>query len=176
MRFILLIMICCLVLSDSFGQSDKSISGYLQADYNHTLYDQTKGNNPSGAGLGILVLYNKNKRIKPAVELSAAFYPGDDKVLRLDPNGEHYEEVPFMINLFAGAMIQPGRRIYISFLGGPSFIGGQTFAGIKPSLGFYFSENQRWSGKVSFINIFNRTSTPRRDFGSISFSLGLRIF
>jgi hypothetical protein len=48
--------------------------------------------------------------------------------------------------------------------------------GVKPSFGFYFSKNQRWTGKVSYINVFNRDKTTKEDFGSISLAIGLKLF
>ncbi len=33
--------------------------------------------------------------------------------------------------------------------------------GIKPSFGFYFSKNQKWTGKAAYINVFNRTKTTK---------------
>ena len=103
----------------------------------------------------------------------------DDKVLRLNPDGSIPKDdnaVHGMVNVFAGSSFRPTSTIYVSFLAGPSFISGQTFLGIKPSFGFYFSKTQRWTGKISYINIFNRTKVTNEDFGSISLSIGLKLF
>jgi hypothetical protein len=80
-----------------------------------------------------------------------------------------------MVNLFAGSSFHPSRTIYFSVLAGPSFISGQTFLGLKPSIGFYFSKKQRWTGKISYINVFNRTKITNQDFGSISVAIGVKL-
>jgi hypothetical protein len=66
--------------------------------------------------------------------------------------------------------------VYISFVTGPSFISGRTLLGIKPSFGFYFSPTQKWTGIVSYINIFNRDKRTNEDFGSVSLSVSVRLF
>jgi hypothetical protein len=48
--------------------------------------------------------------------------------------------------------------------------------GIKPSLGFYFDRYQKWTGKFSYINVFNRDVETKEDFGSVSFAIGLKLF
>jgi len=80
-----------------------------------------------------------------------------------------------MISLFVGTSFHPTKNIYLSFVTGPSLINGQTLLGIKPSIGFYFSKSHKWTGKVSYINIFNRTAITKSDFGSLSLGLGLKL-
>ena len=89
---------------------------------------------------------------------------------------EALESVNEVINIFAGTCYYPIRAAYLSFTAGPSFINGKTLLGIKPSLGAHFSKNKKWMAKVSYINIFNRGKIEKEDFGSISLSLGLKIF
>lgn len=81
-----------------------------------------------------------------------------------------------MVNLFGGLSFQPVSCFYFSLLGGPSFISGQPYPGIKPSIGWHFSKNQRWTGKVSFINVFDRTKMVNEDFGSLSLAIGRKLF
>jgi hypothetical protein len=100
----------------------------------------------------------------------------DDKVGRVRANDILIDDVPAMVNLFIGSSFQPAQNFYLSFLGGPSFIGERTLLGIKPSLGFYFDRNQKWTGKFSYINIFNRDIETKEDFGSVSFAIGLKLF
>jgi len=148
----------------------------LSIQYNHTLYDYTRGNNPGGIGLGLETFFNNRGKFKPTVELTGDIYPGGDKVLRTNPDGSHATTIGSMVNLFVGPSFHLSRNVYLSFMAGPSFISGQTFFGIKPSFGFYFSETQKWTGKVSFINIYNRTKSVNEDFGSLSFSFGVKLF
>ena len=148
------------------------MSVYLQGQFNKTIYDRTMGNNPWGMGLGLQAYLNHSSKVRPLIDFTADAYLENDKVLRLNTNGTPVDDIRGMINLFAGASYQPAKTVYLSLVTGPSFVGGQTLLGIKPSFGFYFSENQRWTGKISYINIFNRDE----DFGSVSFSLAHKIF
>jgi hypothetical protein len=166
-------------LTQVFGQTERKVSTYISANYNNTLYDYTIGNNPWGVGLGLQAFLNNKTKLKPTVELTGDLYLEDDKVLRLNPDGSTPKDnnaVGGMVNLFAGGSFQPIQSIYISFVAGPSFISGQTFLGIKPSFGFYFLKNQRWTGKISYINVFNRSKVANEDFGSLSLSIGLKLF
>jgi len=100
-------------------------------------------------------------------------------VFRLNPDGsvpENDNSVSSMGNLFLGSSFHPTQSVYLSLLVGPSFISGQTLFGIKPSFGFYFSKTQRWTGKISYINVFDRTKITKNDFGSLSLAVGLKLF
>ena len=168
-----------LSFTNIFGQSSKTITTYLLTQYNKTVHDRTAGNNPWGIGLGIQSFYNNSTRFKPTIEITGDIYLEDDKVLRLDPDGtipNSYNDVRGMINIFAGTSFQVTKGTYVSFLAGPGFISGQTLLGIKPSFGFYFSASKKWTGKISYINIFDRDKITKQDFGSISFAIGLRLF
>lgn len=149
---------------------------YLQGQYTHTLYDATKGNNPWGMGAGLQLFFRQAAKLKPTIELTADGYLEDDKVLRLDTAGTPINDLGGMVNLFAGGSYHPMKTLYLALVAGPSFLGGQIKFGIKPSLGFYFSHSQRWTGKLSYINVFNRYEKTNEDFGSISFSLGVRLY
>ena len=179
MRKTLTILLCCFMLTQSFGQTKGKESTYLWGQYNHTLYDYTIGNNPWAVGLGLQTFFNNKTKFRPTIELTGDLYLMDDKVFRLNPDGSYPQReitVRGMINLFVGSSFDFNRNVYFSFVAGPSFIQGQTYLGIKPSLGFYFSKNQKWTGKASYINVFNRTKMIKQDFTSLSFALGVRIF
>ena len=179
MQKLLTTLFCCCSLLPSFGQAQKKISIYVQAQYNHTLYDYPIGNNPWGAGLGVQAFLNTESKFKPTIELTGDAYLEDDKVFRSGPKGiftENGGSFGGMINLFAGTSFSPTKNMYLSFVAGPSFISGQTLLGIKPSIGFFFSKNQRWTSKVSYINVFNRTKIIKEDFGSLSIAIGLKLF
>ncbi|MDQ2752379.1 MAG: hypothetical protein M3R72_05085 [Bacteroidota bacterium] len=148
-------------------------------DYNHTLYDYTLGNNPWGIGLGLQTFFNTKSRFKPTIELTGDIYLEDDKVLKLNPDGsipKNDNAVSSMVDLFAGSSFQLTQNVYISLLAGPALINKQVLLGIKPSFGFYFSKTQKWTGEVSYINVFNRTKTTKEDFGTISFAIGFKLF
>ncbi len=169
MRKIITPLVFCLILTQGFGQKQKKLSTYLLTQYNNTLYDYTIGNNPWGMGLGLQAFLNNKTKFKPTIDLTGDIYLEDDKVLRLNPDGsipKNDNDVRGMLNLFIGSSFHPTKKIWLSFVGGPSFINGQTLLGIKPSFGFYFSANQKWTGKVSYINVFNRTQLAKENFGS----------
>ncbi len=162
------------ILSQAFAQ--KKFSTYLFANYNKTIYDVTLGNNPSGIGLGLQAFLNTNSKFKFTLEITDDVYLEDDKVLRTPPNGEAPPDLGTMKNILIGSSFHPNRNIYISIVGGPSFIEGNTYFAIKPSVGFYFSDKQKWTGKISYINVFNRDPFTKDDFGTISFAVGLKLF
>ena len=163
-------------LTQAFGQAQKKLTTYLSIQYNNTISDKTMGNNPWGAGLGVQTFFNNKSKFKPTIELTCDIYLEDDKVFRVNTDGTPINDVRGMINLFVGSSFHPATNIYLSLVAGPSFVSGQTLAGIKPSLGFYFSKNQKWTGKISYINIFNRGNLIKQDFRSLSFSVGLKLF
>ena len=167
------------IFTASFAQTNRKVSTYLFTEYNQTLYDYTIGNNPWGIGLGIQAFLNNKTKFKPSIELTDDIYLEDNKLLRLNPDGsipDGDNGVSGMINLFIGSSFHPSQNIYLSLLAGPSFIGEHTLFGIKPSIGFYFSKTQRLTGKISYINIFNRTKVAHESFGSASLAIGLKLF
>ncbi|HEY6975198.1 MAG TPA: hypothetical protein VH396_02845 [Chitinophagaceae bacterium] len=163
------------ILMQTFGQSPKKLSVYLQTQFNLTIYDRTAGNNPWGIGMGTQVFLNNKTKFKPVIEFTADTYISDDKVARLNPDGKIAEDLGNMFNLFGGASFHASQKLYLSIIAGPSFINGQTLFGVKPSFGLY-SSHQKWTGRVSFINVFNRDKTTKEDFGTLSFTIGRKIF
>ena len=128
-----------------------------------------------GNGLGPQLFLN-NSKLKPTIDLTADAYLEDDKVFRTNSDETEIVDIGGMVNVFAGVSFHPINIIYLSLVTGPSFVSGQTLLGLKSSIGFYFSQNQKWTGKISFINVFNRDKTTKEDFSSISFSLGVKMF
>ena len=163
-------------LTQTFGQKQKKVSTYLLTQYNKTIYDQTIGNNPWGIGLGLQAFYNNKTKFKPTIELTGDVYLEDDKVYRTYADGSPLSVVDGMVKIFFGSSYHPTKSIYFSVVTGPSFVGGQTLLGIKPSFGFYFSKNQRWTGKFSYINVFNRGTQTKENFGSVSLGIGIKLF
>lgn len=166
----------CLILSNSFGQVRNRSAIYLQGQFTKTIHDATLGNNPWGIGAGLQYLFNHFSKFSPTVEIAADGYLEDDKVLRLNSDGTPMKTVDYMVNLFAGVSYQPLKKFYLSLSAGPSLVSGETLFGLKPSFGFYFSKDQKWVVKISYINIFNRNQKTGEDFGSVSLSLGISIF
>ena len=178
MRKVITTILLFLILTQSFGQTQRKVSTYLLTQYNNTLYDYTIGNNPWGIGLALQTFCNDKTRFKPTIELTGDIYLEDDKVLKLDPDGsvpKNDNSISGMINIFVGSSFHPTQSLYLSFVAGPCFIDGQTLVGLKPSIGFYFSGNQRWTSKLSYINIFNR-GKAKKDFGSVSLAISCKLF
>jgi hypothetical protein len=181
MRTFFTALFLILSISQLAAQKQRTVNVYLQAQQNWTLYDITLGNNPNGFGLAAQAFLNTKYKFKATLELTGDTYMMDDKVLRsreISPGVWNYNtEIPDvrgMVNLFAGASWHPNRNFYISTTLGPSFINGNTYLGFKPALGFLTS-NQRWMGKITFINIFHRDFPTQADFGSAGISIGYRI-
>jgi hypothetical protein len=175
MQKLLTTSLLCFILLQVSGQTQRKVSMYLQGQFNKTIYDRTLGNNPWSIGAGLQTLFTTNK-LRPTIDLTADAYLEDDKVLRLNADNTPINDVGGMVNLFAGASYHPVKDVYFSFVAGPSFINGETMLGIKPSVGFYFTPKQTWTGKISYINIFNRDKRSSQDFGSLSLSVGVRLF
>ncbi len=169
-------ILLCLTLAQTYGQTNRKLTTYLLSQYNNTLSDISLGNNPWGIGLGLQAYLNNKTKFKPTMEATADVYLMDDKVLRMDANGIPLNDVRSMVNLFLGTSFHPTHSIFVSIVAGPSFLGGQTLFGIKPSVGLCFPSSQRWAFKISYIDIINRGNTIKQDFRSFSIGLGLKLY
>lgn len=179
MQKIITTTLLCFILTQTFAQTQRKVSTYLLTQYNNTIYDYTAGNNPWGIGIGLQTFLNNKTKFKPTIELTGDIYLEDDKVLRLNPDGSiplNDNSISSMVNLYIGSSFHPTQNVNVSFLIGPSFINGQTLFGFKPSFGFYLSKNQKWMGKISYINVFDRIKITKEDFGSVSLAIGLKLF
>lgn len=176
MRKLLTTFFLCAILTQAFTQKQRKMSLYIEGQYNQTIDDVTKGNNPWATGLGFQMFFRQQSMFKPTIEMTADAYLMDDKVYRGYLDGTPVGTFKDMVNLFAGVSVHPITNAYISFLAGPSFIGGQTLLGLKPSLGFYFSSKQKLTGKISYINVLKREARAKQNFTSISFALGVRLY
>jgi hypothetical protein len=165
----------CFLLMPSFGQAQRKTTFCLSGQYNKTLYDRTIGNNPWGMGLGLQLFFNTSSRFKPTAEFTADAYFENGKVNRINATGAAIADVRSMVNIFGGAAFHPSPFVYLSLVTGTSFVSGRVLPGLKPSFGF-FAKNQRWTGKISYINVFDRDKDSQADFGSLSLSVGIRLF
>ena len=139
----------------------KKLSTYISMQYNKTLYDLTKGNNPWGLGFGVQTVLKSRSVFKPIIDLTGDAYLDDDKVLRTDSSGVPLNDVGGMINFFAGASFAPARICFFRSWPGRALLVG-NYALYKTFGRFYFSGNQKWMGKIAHINIFNRAKQPRK--------------
>lgn len=177
MQKITLSLLLCFLLGNVHAQANKKTSAILFTQYTWTLKDQTSTDNPWAIGLGLNVFFNSHSIVRPAVEVTRDIYLESSKVGYLDiGTNTQLEDVRGTVNVLAGIAVVPAKNIYGSLTAGPSFMNGQTLLAIKPSFGFYFSSKQRWSGKISYINVFNRGTVVKENFTSVSFALGVRLF
>lgn len=176
MKKIACLFLSCFIAMQLAAQTEKRLTTYLQVAYTNTIHDQTLGNNPWGIGLGLQTFINTKTIFKPTIEITGDIYLADDKIFRTTTDGVPLNDVGSMVNIFAGTAVNLAKNIYLSFVAGPSFAGGQTLLGIKPSVGFYFSNNHKWMGKFSYINIFNRGEIIKENFSSISVAIGTKLF
>ncbi|MBC7625992.1 hypothetical protein [Ferruginibacter sp.] len=176
MQKIIVSLLLSFILTQGFAQQEKSLSTYLSFQVTPALHDQTLGNNPLGMGLGLQTFFNVSSKFKPTAEITGDIYFPHDDVFRMNGDGTAKLEVPSMVNLLAGAEFAPAKNIYVSLVAGPSFINGQTLLAMKPSLGFYFSSKQRWTGNIAYINVFNRGNVVKENFTSVSLAIGVKLF
>jgi len=176
MKKIFFSLILLLLLLNTQAQTQRKISANLITQFNTTLYDVTTQYNSGSIGAGLQLFYNNKTKFKPTVECSIDVYLGHSDVAIFGPDGKLMDGVENMKTIFGGIAYQPSRIIYLSLTTGPSFINGKTLLGIKPSVGFYFTQQQRGTFRISWINIFDRYSLTKKDFGSISFALGFKFF
>ncbi|MET0244699.1 MAG: hypothetical protein ABW174_14570 [Flavitalea sp.] len=168
-----------LFFADSNAQSNRKISTTIFAQGNLTLHDYTIGNNPWAIGMGFQTEIRTKSRFSPMLEITGDAYLADDKVLRVDPDGNETNvdnDVPGMVNIFGGAAYRTSDMAFVALTAGPSLINGKIFFGIKPAFGFYFDEKHRWTGKLSYIHVFDRTKLNKQDFVSLSAAIGVRLF
>src|SRR5690348_12010163 len=136
-KFTTLFILLSVVNCHLFAQ--KRVSAHLSIQYNSTIHDRTKGNNPWGLGVGLQSFYITKSKFRPALEVTADGYFVNDDVYRVYPDGTEKISISSMINIFAGVSYHPVKQVYLSCTAGPSFVAGQVLPAIKPSIGFYFS-------------------------------------
>jgi hypothetical protein len=174
MKYFLGFLIFCSSLLH--GQNaNKLISCYLTANHHRTLYDRTIKNNIWGMGLGLQVFMNNRTKFKPTAELTANLMLENIKIAYLT-NGQLIDPIETFTNLLGGLSYNPNQQLYFGFLAGVSTIKGRMLATIKPSVGAYFNKKQKSSFSISYLNVFEREPISQENFGSINFSLGLKLF
>jgi hypothetical protein len=125
-------------------------------------------------GPGLQILFHTNPRVKPIIDAGVSAFAGN-KVLHLNEDGSPVDALEILVNVFGGVSFHSKKTVYLNLTGGPSFSNGRTLLGIKPAVGFYFSPKKKWTGQISYLNIFNRDKYSGDDFGSVNFSLGFKL-
>jgi hypothetical protein len=101
----------CLFVA-GFAQSNKKFATYLAVQYNHTLSDLAKGNNPNGFGLGLQTVLHTQTIFRPTLEPTGDLYLYDDKVFRTDAANRPLPTVSGMVNLFVGSFVKLSDNIF----------------------------------------------------------------
>lgn len=152
-KMIASLLLCCM-FSSSFAQKQRKVSTYLTTQFNTTLYDITKGNNPWAVGFGLQAFLNNTTRFKPTIELTGDIYLADDKVLRLDKNGNAINSVGGMVNLFAGASYSPIKPVSFFITGRSKFFRWPNKAGHKTFHWFLLSKVSKMGCKTFLHQYF----------------------
>lgn len=162
------------VLFHCFGQKQRKVSAYISPQFSRTLHDRTEANSPHGFGAGLQFFFHNITKFKPLAEVTADAFGGGVRLLMLDSTGFPLAPVESMINVFGGASFHPFKNMYVSIVGGPSFINGETLFGLKPSVGFYFTKRQIVMARISYVNVPERLEN--KDFGVMVLSVGVKLF
>lgn len=144
------------LLTQTFGQTQHKTSTNLFAKYNKTIYSATLGNNPSGIGLGVETFFNKTTKFKPTIEITGVLYLENDKVYRTDLNRKTIERSSRYGQHFYRHFNSAGIKLLFFICCRAMFYKRPDFFRNKTLSRFYFSKYPRWSGKPSYINIFNQ--------------------
>jgi len=171
----LLCLFCVLLTLPGVGQEGRKVSVYLGLQGSTTLYDRTLSNNRGGIGVGLQGWWQTASIIRPVLELTGETFAGT-KELYLLPDGTPIEAKSTAVNILAGGALQPGRKFYLSVAAGPSFINGAAHLAVKPTMGYYFSNNGLLGGKASFTNVFYKDDVSKESFGYLSFALSIKLF
>ena len=175
MKKIILFLSGLFILTNSFSQNTKRVMLFLAPEVSPTLSDRTKANNLTGIGLGFQLTVNTKTKFSPTINITDDFAFLDDKVFRTNSDGTEMLSLENVLKLFVGTNFNFTEAFYISLLAGPSFINGETLAGIKPSIGFYLPKTKRLTATVGYTTIFNRNSGQKENYTSLNFSIGLRL-
>ncbi|HLX93342.1 MAG TPA: hypothetical protein VKR32_16775 [Puia sp.] len=170
MKIKLLTPLLCAFAMQAAGQTAHGLKATIWFQYNRTLNDPTLGNNHWSVGTGLGCSWFNKTMFRPVIDLTFDWYPLDNKSY-LQEAQQSIPTVRHMTNALAGLSFAPARLIYFSLVMGPSYTGKQTLFGIKPSLGFYFSNRQRLTFKFSWLRVFHRTENS--EFTGESFALGI---
>ena len=167
-------VIFCLLLPGSiFSQNKDMVDGYVSFQYNTTIHDRTKSNNKNGVGLGLELLLNSGKWIRPALQVNGCLF-GGTKEFYTTIDGKPIYSKQTIATIFGGFQFNTGKHLFSSLTAGAAFYNGNSHFGVRPSLGFYLSTNKKAALYTSYTNIFQKDEISDEPFGYISFALALK--
>lgn len=164
-----------LFTTNCFAQTERKVSSTLFAQVDRTLYDRTVTNNAGGVGVGLQSSINTRTLVKPVVEVTADLFAGT-KELYVTEDDKPIDAKRDVLGIYAGALLQPSHRLFISTTGGISFFNGKGHFGVRPSVGYHLSKDGRFTAKAAFTHIFQRDAISNQPFGYGSFALGVKLF
>jgi hypothetical protein len=173
MKKSILLIISFFIALQISAQTERATSMYLSFHGNQTIYDRV--NTGGGAGVGIEFMLNTKGKIKPKMEFDYDIFSGTD-LLKLNNEGQVIFQKRNVPCVFIGVLYNPINRVNLSLNLGTSFFNSKTYFAVKPSIGIYFDKKQRFEGKVSLTNIFQRDDAGKEPFGYLNFGIGIKLF
>ena len=180
-----LLTICSTFLvSVSFSQSSKTISTYILGQYNKPFLEWRQSNNPWGLGLGAETFFMTNRKFQPTMDLAGNVFIRKAEFSQSFGSTEKAPDIRSNVSLLAGVSLHPIRRLYFSFVAGPTLVNNKVYFSTKPSLGFYIDKERKWTLKLSALAINKYVpvkpvfeGTPDKEAtGYLQISIGRRIF
>lgn len=171
-------------VSVTFAQTARPISTYIMGQYNKPFLEWRFKNNPWGIGLGAETFFMIDKKFQPTIDLAGNVFIEKAKVSQTFGSTEKAPDIRSNISLLAGASIHPIRRLYFSFVAGPTLLNQKIYLSTKPSIGFYFDKNRKWTTKISGMTIYNyipvkpvfNGAPDKESIGYLQVSVGHRLF
>jgi hypothetical protein len=173
MKKSILSIISFFIMLQISAQTERAISMYLSLHSAKVIYDRV--NTGNGAGLGIEFMLNTKGEVKPKMEFDYDLFGGTD-IIKLNREGQELFQKYKVPCVFIGVFYNPINRVNLSFNLGTSFFNSMTYFAVKPSIVIYFDKKQRFEGKVSLTNIFQRDIAGKEPFGYLSFGIGIKLF
>jgi hypothetical protein len=147
----------------------------LQAQYLHTLKDQTKINNPWGMGIALQLFYTRFAKWAPLAQLSSTIYLANTKVFIFDSVFGEYNRVETLSSLLAGAQIKLIDNLHAIVIAGPSLINGKWYASVQPGFKLYFNQNKKWAIGGFYNFVFNRVNPTKGHFMSAGVGISVKL-
>jgi len=171
-------------VSVTFAQTARPISIYIMGQYNKPFFEWRFKNNPWGIGLGAETFFMIDKKFQPTIDLAGNVFIEKAIVSQSFGSTEKAPDIRSNISLLAGASIHPIRHLYFSFVAGPTLLNQKIYLSTKPSIGFYFDKNRKWTTKISGVIIYNYIpvkpiidgAPDKEGIGYLQVSVGHRLF
>jgi hypothetical protein len=176
----------CLTFSVSvtFAQTSGNISTYIMGQYNKPFLEWRIKNNPWGIGLGAETFFMTNRKFQPTLDLAGNVFIEKAQISPSFGSTGKAPDIGSNISLLAGASLHPIRRLYFSFVAGPTLINQKIYFSTKPSIGFYIDKDRKWTSKFSGLYIYNYVpvkpimdgAPDKEGIGYFQISVGRRLF